>query len=132
MFKFRKRSPKPLNSGLLGLFLLLLLGACAAQDQAGRVIIDQKGVDMRAYQMDLGECTDYAEQVSIARQAGTGAAGGAVVGGVLGTIWKGADIGRSAATGAVLSGTSGGVDGYRERQRVLRKCLTNRGYSVLN
>ena len=96
-------------------------------------IVDMRGVNVAQFEQDLTECRLYADQVPVGRQAATGAvagaATGAVVGAVIGdsrTASRGAGVG--AATGT-LRGTAGGL---QDRQRVLRNCLRNRGYAVLN
>ncbi len=114
------------------LVVAILISGCTAQQQAENVIVDTKGVNINAYELDLSECTDYAEQVSVAEKVAVSAAGGAVVGGVLGAIWKGPSVERSAGAGAVLGSVNGGQGAYRERRQVIRNCLRNRGYSILN
>jgi outer membrane lipoprotein SlyB len=114
--------------------LLLTLAACAGRDRpAGGVIVDMKGVDPARYQTDLSECRTYADQVDVAGQAGAGAAGGAVVGGLIGAVVDGGEgAARGAGVGAIGGGASGTVRGLEERDRVVKNCLRNRGYAVLN
>ncbi|MCB9957374.1 MAG: glycine zipper family protein [Rhodospirillaceae bacterium] len=91
-----------------------------------------------AYQHDLAECQGYADQVNVGQEAmGTGlltAATGAALGAIAGAFGGGA--GHGAAIGASLGGVSGGVGGgvnaYDRRAGVLRQCLANRGYAVLD
>ncbi|MCA8907524.1 MAG: hypothetical protein KDA49_08240 [Rhodospirillaceae bacterium] len=91
-----------------------------------------------AYQHDLAECQGYADQVNVGQEAmGTGlltAATGAALGAIAGAFGGGA--GRGAALGASLGGVTGGVGGgvnaYDRRGAVLRQCLANRGYAVLD
>ena len=110
-----------------------LLAGCAGRDPGGRVIVDMKGVDPYQYQADLAECEDYADQVAVGEQAVTGAAAGAVVGGLVGAaVGDSGTAQRSAGAGAVLGGAKGTSRGLDERQRVVRNCLRNRGYAVLN
>ena len=120
---------------LLVASLTLLLFACAGRQSApgGGPIVDMKGVDPARYQADLGECRQYANQVDVAGQAGTTAAGGAVVGGLIGAIVDGGEgAARGAGVGAVGGGAQGTVRGLEERQQVVKNCLRNRGYAVLN
>jgi uncharacterized protein YcfJ len=114
--------------------LSLLLVACASrQAPPGGVIVDMKGVDPARYQADLGECRQYADQVDVVGQAGATAAGGAVVGGLIGAIVDGSEgAARGAGVGAVGGGAQGTVRGLEERQQVVKNCLRNRGYAVLN
>jgi hypothetical protein len=113
---------------------LLVLAACAGRDHApGGVIVDMKGVDRAQYRVDLAECGDYADQVAVAGKAATGAAAGAVVGGLIGAaVGDSGTAKRSAGAGAVVGGAKGTARGVQERQQVVRNCLRNRGYSVLN
>ena len=58
--------------------VVLALTGCTTTDE---IIIDQKGVNMSAYQDDLAECQSYAREVRTGEKAAKGAASGAVVGG---------------------------------------------------
>ncbi len=111
----------------------LSVSACASDP-----IVDMKGVDNARYEQDLAECKQYADQVDVASNAGTGVlfggAAGAAVGAVVGAI-TGAP-GTGAAIGAAGGGTTGlfggGAKGYSKKQQVVRNCLRGRGYSVLD
>ncbi|MEJ2415372.1 MAG: glycine zipper family protein [Exilibacterium sp.] len=106
-----------------------LLAGCAQQ----RIIIDKKGVSMQQYLQDKAECETYAEEVSIAASAGTGAARGAVLGGAIGAIFGNANTAaRGAGAGAVSGGAGGASKAEREKLRVVKNCLVGRGYRVLN
>lgn len=112
--------------------LFLSLAACAGRGQGGP-IVDMKNVDRAQYEIDLAECRELAEQVAVGERAVAGAAAGAVVGGLVGAA--AGDSGtaqRSAGVGATLGGARGTGDALRERQTVVRNCLRNRGYAVLN
>ena len=108
------------------------LAACILAGCANQPIIDRKGVDPVAYQRDLNECERYAEQVSVAQKAGAGAVAGAAIGTAIGAILGGVGTGEGAAVGAVQGAATGSGRGVRERRQVIRNCLRNRGYSVLN
>jgi len=117
--------------GLVG-SLILLLSACASKP-----IIDTKGVDMVQYQADLEDCVLVAEQVqtgnTIAKSAGAGAAAGAALGVVTSVITGDVSaIGYSAAYGGVGGGTAGAFEADNEKAQVIKNCLRNRGYAVLN
>lgn len=110
----------------------LLPAACASKP-----IIDSKGVDMVQYQADLQDCAQIAEQVQtgkqVAKSSGAGAAAGAAVGVVTSVITGDAsDIAYSAAYGAVGGGSAGAFKADEEKATVIKNCLRNRGYSVLN
>lgn len=117
---------------------LTVLSGCASQRhstyrQQGGIIIDTKGVDMAKYHQDLQECRGYAAEVPVAERAATSAAGGAAVGAVFGAIVGDSDTAkRGAGVGAVGGGLKGAASGYREREVVVKRCLSGRGYRVLN
>lgn len=114
--------------------LAVVLTGCAGRDRPpGGVIVDMKGVDPARYQADLAECRTYADQVDVAGKAVGGAVGGAVVGGLIGAaVGDSGTAKRGAGAGAVGGGAQGTVSGLEERDRVVKNCLRNRGYSVLN
>ncbi len=112
--------------------ILTLAGGCAS-NPFGEPIVDMQGVDPVMYQTDLAECRSYADEVAVATRAGAGAVTGAVVGGLIGAAVGDSDSAqRSAGAGAVVGGAEGGIHGVQERSVVVRNCLRNRGYSVLN
>lgn len=111
------------------LLALALVGGCAGG--GSKPIVDPAGVDMGRYQADLAECQQIAQQVD--QKAGAGAVGGAVVGGLVGAITGNSDrVRKSAGVGAVLGGAKGAGATQRERDLVVKNCLRNRGYTVLN
>ena len=69
------------------MFCISLLGITIAAGCAGssKPVIDPAGIDMEQYNADLAECEQIAEQVD--QKAGEGAAGGAVVGGLIQLNW---------------------------------------------
>ena len=103
------------------------IGACASHPEP---IVDTKGVDKSALAADWADCNDYAEQVIVARGTARGAAGGAVAGAAAGAISGHADSG--AGYGAVWGATRSATEGAREKQMVFKRCLSGRGYRVLN
>lgn len=109
-------------------FSMLAMTGCA---RYSKVIVDPHGTDMSHYQADLAECRQLAEQVE--SKVGKGVVGGAVVGGIAGEIVGGS---RSTDVGIKLGALSGALKGgratRRERDRVVKNCLRNRGYKVLN
>jgi hypothetical protein len=107
----------------------IALGGCASQKS--RPVIDPAGVDMAQYEADLAECEQIAQQVE--QKAPAGAAEGAVVGGAIGAILGGTDRAvRSAGVGAVAGGAGGAARTEREKSTVVKNCLRNRGYKILN
>lgn len=118
-----------MKTWLLCSLCILILAGCAAR----KPLVDMKGVDQAQYETDLAECEKYAEQVG---GPGAGAAGGAVIGGAIGYgvgravgVRDPSAIGRG---GAVAGGAKGAGKGARNRHEVVSKCLTGRGYKVLN
>lgn len=110
--------------------LMIVLSASLLAGCANDPIVNRTGVDEVTYQQDLNECEGYADQVKVAQKAGGGAAAGAAAGALIGVI-VGATK-RGAGVGAVQGGTAGTIDGVRERRRVVRNCLRDKGYSVYN
>ena len=111
------------SSILLG----ILAGACASHPEP---IIDMQGVDESALAADWSDCAAYSEEVIIAKGAARGATGGAVAGAAAGAI--GGDVAAGAGYGAIWGATRSTTDGAREKQRVFKRCLSGRGYRVLN
>ena len=113
----------------IAIVLIVSLSGCANY----RPLIDTRGVDMSAYESDLRDCQQYAQQ---AMGPGTGAAVGAVAGALLGLALSVAagsryDVGATARVGAVAGAASGIGSGASGEMNVIRRCLSNRGYSVL-
>ena len=109
----------------ISLLTITLAAGCAG---SSKPIIDPAGVDMEQYNVDLAECEQISEQVE--QKAGAGAAGGAIVGGLIGAITG--NTARGAGVGAVAGGAKGVGSTTKEEQRVVKNCLRNRGYQVLN
>lgn len=110
------------------LFILTING-CVTRGQD--VIIDPAGVDMQRYQNDLAQCEQIAEQVR--SKTGSRATGGAVVGGLIGSVVGDSDTAKKGAGVGAISGAARGARATRyERLKVIKNCLRNRGYRVLN
>lgn len=107
---------------------MLAISGCARHAQ---IIIDPKGVDMRAYHADLAECQHLADQIET--KIAEGVVGGAVIGALYGAIIGGR---RTSVTigqlGALGGGLSAGAEEHYQREKVIRNCLRNRGYQILN
>ena len=117
----------------------IIATVCALSLAAGcttskNVIIDEKGVDMQRYRQDLAECERYAEEVRKGEKVMRGAGSGAAVGGAVGAVAGGStdSAARGAGVGAVTGGARGMSAGEREEMRVIKRCLSGRGYRVLN
>lgn len=113
----------------------LLAAGCAGQYEP---VVDTRDVDPVQYETDLAECRQYAEQVSPATDAavggGIGAAIGAATGAAIGAVVG--SPGTGAAIGAIGGGSSGAVggagSGIDREKRIVRNCLSGRGYIVLD
>jgi hypothetical protein len=112
---------------VLAALVAVLASGCASHPDP---IIDMKGVDPVAMQVDWDECEAYTDEVVIARGTAKGAAGGAVAGAAAGAI--GGDAERGAGYGAVWGATRSAIHGDREKQLVFKRCMRGRGYRVLN
>ena len=114
---------------LLSLFSIVFHTGCAARNKD--VIIDATGVDMGQYQTDLTLCRDIAKQVD--SKAGAGAVGGVGVGGLIGATLGNSDTAKKGAGAGAITGTARGARATkREKQKVIKNCLRNKGYVVLN
>ncbi|MFN3164565.1 MAG: hypothetical protein ACE37N_14095 [Pseudohongiellaceae bacterium] len=121
----------PALPALAALPLLLVLSSCQGLRDAP--IVDMQGVNVAQYNRDLAACQQYAEQVAVGQDAARGAVAGAAVGGAVGAVvGNSTSAQRGAGVGAVAGGARGAARGVREQERVLRRCLSGRGYRVLN
>jgi len=112
---------------------LTAFGGCTSSSLPGRPIVDMKGVTLADYETDLAECDEYAKEVEAGKQVAIGAAAGAAVGGLMGASIGNSDRAkRSAGAGATYGGARGGMRALNESNKVVRNCLRNRGYVVLN
>ena len=109
--------------------VIVLAAGCAASQS--KPIIDTAGVDMAQYDQDVAECEQIAQQVET--KTGSSAARGAVIGGVIGAIVGDTETAMQAAgVGAVSGGAKGDSATQREKDTVVKNCLQNRGYQILN
>jgi len=105
-----------------------LVAGCAHTGQNYRPIVDTTS---ERYEQDLRECQAFAAQRMDAAQ---GAAAGALLGALLGAVLSRAAGGsgnRGAATGAVAGGTAFAGQAENSQRSIIKRCLTGRGYSVL-
>ena len=122
------------------LLCFVLLSGCISTQSgsiftpgSGKPIVDTKGVNMAQYELDLQECSTFAEDIStgksIAKGAITGGAGGAVIEAITDDerSW-----GDTFEVGAVSGGAKSGIRAVREKEQLVRRCLRGRGYKVLN
>jgi hypothetical protein len=100
---------------------------------SGKPIVDTKGVNMSQYELDLEECSTFAEDISTGKSIAKGAVTGAAVGAVIEAITEDVRSRRDAIeVGAVSGGVQSGIRAVREKEQIVRRCLRGRGYKVLN
>jgi outer membrane lipoprotein SlyB len=112
---------------------MALLG-CAAQPEAQyRPIVDMKGRDVAQYEQSLRDCQSYSAQAAGAGEQATASAAGSAIFGALLAVAAGGGYSRNRSTlvGGLLGGVSGAAKGETHQRNVIRICLANRGYSVL-
>jgi outer membrane lipoprotein SlyB len=111
----------------------ILIGCAAPQGANYRPIVDNQDVDFNRYEKDLRDCQSYATQTA---SAGESAAGGALAGALLGGVLAaaaGKNYSRtnSARVGAVTGAVGAGVEGETNQRNIIRRCLSGRGYKIL-
>ncbi len=109
------------------LAVVLALTACSSHPGP---IIDKRGVDREQYGADLAECNEYAKEVSVAEGVARGAGVGAVVGAAVGSL--SGRTSEGAGYGAASGGVRSGIRNKDTKERVVKRCLSGRGYKVLN
>ena len=119
------------TNACIGLCAVLLLDGCASY----RPLVDARSVSSsQQYEQDLRQCQHYAAQV----RPGQSAAAGALFGALLGAAISGALGGdrypteHIAAAGAVQGAANGAAGGADAQVQIIRNCMSNRGYSVLD
>jgi uncharacterized protein YcfJ len=120
---------------LLTLCSLVISMAVGCAGANVRPLVDMKGVNEATYESDLKDCQNYAQQQSgMGETAAKGAGAGAVVGGLLGLVTGGNKTGivQAAGAGAVVGGAGGAFTGNQAQEAVVKRCLSGRGYKVLN
>jgi outer membrane lipoprotein SlyB len=118
------------KGSFISLLVAVAVTACTTTDE---IIVDTKSVNMATYEQDLAECRSYAQGVKTGEKATKGAASGALVGGLIGAIFDGGEgAARGAGVGAVSGGAKGAGQGEREELQVVKRCMSGRGYKVLN
>lgn len=138
---------------------LLVIGALTFSGCAGnRVIVDTYGVDSAVYQRDMAECKQLAGQVK--SNVVGGMIAGALIGAVIGEISNAGNNHRhyryhrryrhsprvhyrhhsdsrvstagAAKVGAVSGALMAGASASQQRGDVMRNCMADRGYRILN
>lgn len=115
------------TKALLCVAVALTVAGCASHPGP---IIDKRGVDMSQYTRDLAECYEYANGVSVAEGTARGAAVGAAIGAAVGSI--SGNTGEGAGYGAASGGLRSGLRNKGTKEMVVKRCISGRGYRVLN
>jgi len=107
-----------------------LLAGCATY----RPLVDMRGVaDRDQYERDIADCQNYAGSVSPGASAGAGAIFGALLGAALGAAIGDHEVAVDAARfGAIEGAVAGGAAGAGTQVQIMRNCMSERGYLVLN
>ncbi|MFZ6798154.1 hypothetical protein [Undibacterium sp. Di24W] len=88
---------------------------------------------MNKFELDLNECRQFALQTAgAAERAASGAAAGAILGALLAAA-AGIkyDRGSIARVGALSGAVGGAAEGETDQRHIIRRCLSGRGYVVL-
>jgi outer membrane lipoprotein SlyB len=108
----------------------VLLTGCATRGAGFSPIVDSKYKDLNILERDVGECQDFAKKQM---GAGGGAAFGAIAGALLGAALAPRGYRNNvAAYGAVTGGLAGGASANQSQEMIIKRCLSGRGYNVLN
>ncbi|MGF1720240.1 glycine zipper family protein [Vibrio kyushuensis] len=124
---------------------LLSLAMAFSLSANANLIIDKSGVDEKDYVYDMHQCEEMSNQVQKDTRS-RGAVGGALKGAAIGSAGvaiAGGSGSEGAKKGAAVGLGAGVIGGSRDRrenqanyeqdqQTVMRNCMTNRGYVVLN
>lgn len=108
----------------------LLTSGCATVGAGYRPLVDLRGGDAAKFEADLSECQAYARgQAGAQAMAVAGAVVFGLVGAVLATRGHKTDVAEKLA---IVGAAHGAADGIGSQHDVIRRCLSGRGYSVLN
>ncbi len=112
------------------IFLTILLPQLLGCTTTQEIVIDDTKIKSQEYSKDLQDCRRLAGQIDVEGKVLKGAGSGTIIGGVCGAI------NDDALRGAVAGGMIGVVKGLdatdKGKQRVVKNCLSHRGYIVLN
>ena len=98
-------------------------------------VVDVRAHQQTQYPTDLAECQAHATKVLAAHEA---AVGGAVAGAIFGALLGAAAGGNSkfnsqlAGVGALTAGAGAAASAEGGQRGIISRCLSGRGYSVLN
>jgi len=111
--------------------LLVVVAIVGCAGATYRPIMDTQGVDLNRLESDLQQCQQYAKLTNdAASSAAIGATAGAVLGSVLAGV-AGGDRSMTAKVGAIEGAIAGGASGETNQRNIIRRCMSGRGYRVL-
>lgn len=114
--------------------IAVFISGCASAPTGENYIplVDVRAGEGHRFQQDLNDCQAYAAQRG---DAASGAVAGAVAGALFGAV-LGAIVGVSrnelAGVGALTGGLQGAAHNEGSQRDIIRRCLTGRGYTVLD
>lgn len=127
---------------------LLISLIISPQVFADNLIIDTKGIDQEKYSADMYQCQQLSDQVQQQNVEGTGrttikhmgraaalGAGAAAIGGGSGSEGAGIGAGIGLVTGVLGSSAEkqqAEANYQSEKDTVMRNCMKERGYTILN
>ena len=108
----------------------ILTTGCATRGSSYQPLIDTQGKDATMLATDTSQCQAFAKQ---RMDAASGAVAGAIAGAIIGALlmpkaYRSYGVTRGALSGAV----AGGAGANDTQESIIKKCLANRGYSVLD
>ena len=112
------------------IFLILLLSLLLACTTTQEIVVDDQKINSQEYSKDLQDCRRLAGQIDAEGKVLKGVGSGTVIGGVSGAIND--DALRGAVSGGIIGGVKGLDEVDKGKLRVVKNCLTHRGYLVLN
>lgn len=113
--------------------VITLVTGCSTMGANYRPIVDTQNLDFNKYEADLKDCQGFATQTaSAAESAAGGAVAGAILGGILAAAaGRGYSRSSTAKVGAVGGAVGAGAQGETDQRNIIRRCLSGRGYKVL-
>ena len=112
------------------IFLTILLPQLLGCTTTQEIVIDDRKINSQEYSKDLRDCRRLSGQIDAEGKVLKGVGSGTVIGGVSGAIND--DALRGAVTGGIIGGVKGFDETEKGKLRVVKNCLSHRGYIVLN
>ena len=112
------------------IFLTILLPQLFGCTTTQEIVIDDRKINSQEYSKDLQDCRRLAGQIDAEGKVLKGVGSGTVIGGVSGAIND--DALRGAVSGGIIGGIKGLDEVDKGKLRIVKNCLTHRGYLVLN